>query len=120
VTDTTHAPAAQDTQIRSAMGRVIMLVDVADGSERITYECRLADAGAAREWCEQKVERATAGATFLEIQVTEEVWGLRHAWEATASRHVPETLQLGLRVDDGSVCWYAPRLVGSDGRARRL
>jgi hypothetical protein len=56
----------------------------------------------------------------LEIQVTEEVWGLRHAWEATASRLIPETLQLGLRADSGSISWYAPRLVGNDGRTRRL
>jgi hypothetical protein len=120
VTETTHPHAVQDTHSRSAVGRVIMLVQVAEGTERITYERRLADAGAAREWCEEKVQRASNGATFLEIQVTEEVWGRRHAWEATASRHIPETLQLGLRADGGTISWYAPRVVGNDGRARRL
>ena len=118
--EATHAHPARDTHSRSAVGRVIMLVKVADGTERITYERRLADAGAARQWCEEKVQRAAEGATFLEIQVTEEVWGLRHAWEATASRHIPETLQLGLRADGGAIAWYAPRLVGNDGRTRRL
>jgi hypothetical protein len=120
VTDTTHAPPARDTHTRSAVGRVIMLVDVSDGTERITYERRLADAGAARQWCEEKVECAADGATFLEIQVTEEVWGLRHAWEATPSRHIPETLQLGLRGDGGTTSRDAPRPAGNDGRTRRL
>jgi hypothetical protein len=73
------------------------------------------DAGASRP-----VERAPEGTAVLEIQVTEEVWGRRHAWEATASRHIPETLQLGLRTATGAVTWGAPHTMGGDSRQRRL
>jgi hypothetical protein len=55
----------------------------------------------------------------LEIQVTGEVWGRRHAWEATASRHIPETLQLGLRTGTDTVTWGATHDVGSELGARR-
>jgi hypothetical protein len=120
MTETRQAPVAQDAHSRSAVGRLVILVDAADGTERVTYERRLLDAGAARQWCEEKLQLAGEGTAVLEIQVTEEVWGLRHAWEAVASRHVPETLQLGLCNDRGSITWYAPRAVGSDGHARRL
>jgi hypothetical protein len=95
-----------------------MLVEVGDGTEKVTYERRWPDADAARRWCEEKVAEAERGTAVLEIQVTEEVWGHRHAWEATASRHIPETLQLGLRTRTGAVTWGAPHSVG-DGRGSR-
>jgi hypothetical protein len=50
----------------------------------------------------------------VEIQVTEEYWGRRHAWEATASRHIPETLQLGIRSSTGRITWGVPHDVGTD------
>jgi hypothetical protein len=118
MTETTHAHTAQGAHSRSAVGRLIMLVEVAGGTEKITYERRLPDARAARQWCEDKVRCAADGTAVLEIQVTEEVWGHRHAWEATASRHIPETLQLGLRGADDSIAWGAPRVVGSNRGAR--
>jgi hypothetical protein len=97
-----------------------LLVEVGGGTEKITYERRWPDARAARVWCEDKVLRASEGTAVLEIQVTEEVWGRRHAWEATASRHIPETLQLGLRTATGSVTWGAAHEVGNElGAARR-
>jgi hypothetical protein len=97
-----------------------VLVEVEDGTEKVTYERRLPDARAARQWCEEKVELASEGTAVLEIQVTEEIWGHRHAWEATASRHIPETLQLGMRSRTGVVTWGAPHAVGNDpGRRHR-
>jgi hypothetical protein len=118
--ETTHAKAAPSAQERSAVGHLIMLVEVAGGTEKVTYECRLPDAGAARRWCEEKVHGATDDTAVLEIQVTEEVWGHRHGWEATASRHIPETLQLGLRTHAGTISWDAPRTITSAPGARRL
>jgi hypothetical protein len=74
----------------------------------------------ARHWCEEKIRQAPESAAVVEIQVTEEVWGRRHAWEATASRHIPETLQLGLRSRTGTITWGAPHQVGNDlGRRSR-
>jgi hypothetical protein len=112
VTETTQAHRAQGAHSRSAVGRLTLLVEVAGGKEQVTYERRLPDAGAARQWCEDKVEHTGEDTAVLEIQVTEEVWGRRHTWEALASRHIPETLQLGLRTDSGTVTWGAPHAVG--------
>ena len=105
---------------RSALARLTLLFDAGDGSEKVTYERRWPHAHDARRWCEEKVGSAPANATVLEIQVTEEVWGRRHAWEATAQRHIPETLQLGMRSSAGTIAWGVPLEVGSDlGRSRR-
>ena len=98
---------------RSALGRVTLLVEVGGGTEKVTYERRCTDAVAARAWCEQKLREAP-DAGVVEIRVTEEVWGRRHAWEALASRHIPETLQLGLRSGVGAVTWGATHPVGDD------
>jgi hypothetical protein len=119
MTETTQAQRAPGGHTRSAVGRLILLVEVGDGTEKVTYERRWPDAEAARAWCEDKVTQAVDGTAVLEIQVTEEVWGRRHAWEATASRHIPETLQLGLRTGTGGVTWGAPHEVGNDLGARR-
>jgi hypothetical protein len=120
MTETSQAHRAQGGHTRSALGRLTVLVEVSDGTEKVTYERRWPDAKAAREWCEEKIQRASEGTAVLEIQVTEEVWGRRHAWEATASRHIPETLQLGLRTRTGSVTWGAAHEVGNDlGSQRR-
>jgi len=120
MTQASHAHAAPEAGHRSAVARVTLLVEVADGTETVSYERRLTDASTAREWCEDKVAGSSESATVLEIQVTEEVWGLRHAWEATPSRHTPETVQLGLSVAGRSIAWTVPRAVGSDRGPRRL
>lgn len=120
MTQTSPASTAPEAGNRSAVARVTVLFEVADGTETVTYERRVPDAETARAWCEDKVRRCADGTTVLEIQVTEEVWGLRHAWEATPSRHTPETLQLGLRAPGGAVSWALPRAVGSDRTSRRL
>jgi hypothetical protein len=121
VTETTHAQRTESGHSHSALGRLIVLVGAEDGgSEKVTYERRWPDAGAARAWCEEKIRSSAEGTAVLEIQVTEEVWGLRHAWEATPSRHVPETLQLGMRAPTGEITWGSPYDLGSDpGRRRR-
>ena len=103
---------------RSALGRVALLVEIGGGTEKVTYERRWPDARSARVWCEEKVRRAPDGTAVLEIQVTEEVWGRRHAWDATASRHIPETLQLGVRTREGSVTWGTPHDVGPEAPRR--
>jgi hypothetical protein len=113
MTETSHAERLQSGHSRSAVGRLTVLVEVEDGSsEKITYERRWPDARAARQWCEDKVRAASEGTAVLEIQVTEEVWGRRHAWEAVASRHIPETLQLGMRARTGEITWGTPHEVG--------
>jgi hypothetical protein len=117
--ETTQAQRPPDADNRTAVGRLTLLVDVDDGTETVTYERRLPDAEAARRWCETKVEWAAASAAVLEIQVTEEVWGRRHAWEAVVSRHTPETLQLGVRSRTGGVTWGACHPVGTDPASRR-
>jgi hypothetical protein len=120
VIETTHAPRAESGHTHSALGRVTVLVEVDDGgSEKVVYERRWLDADAARRWCEEKIRAASDGTAVLEIQVTEEVWGVRHAWEATPSRHVPETLQLGMRGQSGEITWGSPYDVGSDPSRRR-
>ena len=103
---------------RSALGRVTLLVEIGGATEKITYERRCADAAAARDWCEQKLREAPEDVAVVEIQVTEEIWGRRHAWEALASRHIPETLQLGLRSAVGAVTWGATHPVGDDAGQR--
>ena len=109
------APAQRaGEQTRSALGRLTLLVEVTGGTETVIYERRLPDAASARRWCEDKVRRTAEGTSVLEIQVIEEVWGRRHAWEATPSRHIPETLQLGLRTSAGAVTWSTPHQVGND------
>ena len=119
MTETSHAQHTGSGHTHSAVGRVILLVDVdAGASEKVTYERRWADAQAAREWCEQKLAAIADATVVLEIQVTEEVWGLRQAWEATPSRHVPQTLQLGLRAGSGEITWGEPHDVGT-GSTRR-
>ena len=121
MTETTQAHRAQAGHTRSALGRLTLLVEIADGTEKVTYERRWPDAGAARTWCEDKVRQAGEGASVLEIQVTEEVWGRRHPWEATASRHIPQTLQLGVRTRVGTVTWGTAHEVAGDlGAQRRL
>lgn len=121
MTETSHAQRAQTGHSQSALGRLTLLVEVGEGTEKVTYERRWPDAGAARAWCEDKVRQAPEGTAFLEIQVTEEVWGRRHAWEATASRHIPQTLQLGVRTRLGTVTWGSPHDVANDlGSQRRL
>jgi hypothetical protein len=112
MTATTEAQRAPNGHSRSAVGRLTLLVEVGAGTEKVTYERRWQDAAEARTWCEDKIAQAPEGAVVLEIQVTEEVWGRRHAWEATASWHIPETLQLGLRSRTGSVTWGEPHDVG--------
>ena len=113
MTTTTEAHRAPNGQSRSAVGRLTLVVEVGEGTEKVTYERRWQDAEEARRWCEEKVAQAPAGAVVLEIRVTEEVWGRRHAWDATASRHIPETLQLGLRSSTGTVTWGEAHDVGS-------
>jgi len=113
MTEATQTRAANGHS-RSALGRLTLLVEVADGTEKVTYERRWPDAHAARQWCEEKVAQAQHTTAVLEIQVTEEVWGRRHAWEATANRHIPETLQLGVRTRTGTVTWGAAHAVGND------
>jgi len=103
---------------RSALGRLTLLLEVTDGTEKVTYERRWPEAGSARAWCEQKVRTAPAGATVLEIRVLEEVWGRQHPWDATASRHIPQTLQLGVKTGEGEIIWGARHDIAS-GRARR-
>jgi hypothetical protein len=118
MTEISTAEPGTAAQARSAVGRLILLVETGDGAEKVSYERRLADAPAARQWCEERLRREI-DATVLEIQVTEEVWGHRHAWDATASAHIPETLQLGLRTGPGSISWTPPRVVGSEHGVRR-
>jgi hypothetical protein len=119
VIETTELQYAGSGHTHSAVGRVTLLVDVDEGgSEKVTYERRWPDARAAREWCEQKLEDTAESASVLEIQVTEEVWGLRQAWEATPSRHVPQTLQLGMRAGPGRILWGAPHDVGASSSRR--
>jgi hypothetical protein len=119
MTEARHAHLVPSGHSRSAVGRLTLLVEVGEGTEKVTYERRWPDARDARAWCEEKVSCAPEGAAVLEIQVTEEVWGQRYAWEATASRHIPETLQLGVRTRAGTVAWGAAHEVGNDFRARR-
>ena len=120
MTETTHEERQASEQSRSALGRLTLLVEAQGGTEQITYERRWPDARSARVWCEQKVREAPPGAAVLEIQVTEGIWGRRNSWDATASRHVPETLQLGLRTRTGTVAWGSAHDVGTAvGRQRR-
>ena len=121
MTETSQARRSQTGQSSSALGRLTLLVEVGDGTEKITYERRWADAAQARTWCEEKLRQAPEGTAVLEIQVTEDGWGRRHAWEATASRHIPQTLQLGVRTRYGTVTWGAAHEVANDlGSQRRL
>jgi len=120
VTETRQAHRAPNGHSRSAVGRLTLLVKAGDGNEKVTYERRWPDASAARHWCEEKLSQAPDGTSVLEIQVTEEVWGRRHAWDATASRHIPETLQLGLHNRAGAVTWGEPHGVGDLGSQRGL
>jgi hypothetical protein len=103
---------------RSALARLTLLLEVTDGTEKVSYERRWPESAAARAWCEAKVREAPVGATVLEIQVLEEVWGRRHPWDATASRHIPETLQLGVKTRTGEITWGARHDIASD-RPRR-
>jgi hypothetical protein len=119
VIETRQAHRTPNGHSRSAVGRLTLLVNEDDGTVKVTYERRWPDANAARHWCEQTVEQAPDGTAVLEIQVTEEVWGRRHAWDATASRHIPETLQLGLRTRSGVVSWGAPHAVGGESGTKR-
>ena len=123
MTEATQAPPTTSGHTRSAVGRLTLLVEVDEGpekgTEKVTYERRWHNADEARRWCEGKLAAAPPGTSVLEIQVTEEVWGRRHAWEAIASRHIPETLQLGLRSRSGTVTWGTAYEVGSDPAARR-
>ena len=120
MTEATQAHESGDTENRSAVGRLTLVVEVGHGTETVTYERRWPGPDEARRWCEEKVAHAPAGATVLEIQVIEEVWGRRHAWEATASRHIPETLQLGMRTGTGAVTWGEAHEVGTDAVHRRV
>lgn len=119
MTETRHLHHGSNGQARSAVGQLTMIVEVVDGTEKVTYERRVPDAASARLWCEEKVGQAPAGTAVLEIKVTEEFWGRRHPWEATARRHIPETLQLGVRTRTGTVAWGVPHQVASDLGARR-
>jgi hypothetical protein len=118
MTETKQAHHATSGQSRSALGRLTLLVEIGGGTEKVTYERRWPDADSARAWCEDKVRRTSANTSVLDIQVTEEVWGRRHAWEATANRHIAETLQLGVRTSAGVVAWGAPHVVGVLGARR--
>jgi hypothetical protein len=119
MTETRHAQSLPSGHTRSAVGRLALLVEVGDGTEKVTFERRWPDAESARLWCEAKLHGAPASTAVLEIQVTEEVWGRRHAWEATASRHLPQTLQLGVRSPAGVVTWGSTLDVSTDLGARR-
>ncbi len=119
MTETKQAHRVPGGHTRSAVGRLTLIVEVADGTEKVTYERRWPEAEAARQWCEDKLRRASEDIAVLDIQVTEEVWGRRHAWEATADRHIPETLQLGLRTSAGAVMWGDPHTLGGDLGVRR-
>jgi hypothetical protein len=119
MTETSQAPRTQAGHSRSALGRLTLLVEVGDGTEKVTYERRWAEASQARTWCEDKLHQAPEGTAVLEIQVTEEVWGRRHAWEATASRHIPQTLQLGVRTRFGTVTWGSAHDVADDLSSQR-
>lgn len=114
VFEVTREHSAGSSHSRSALGRVTLLVEIAGGTEKVTYERRCADATDARDWCAQKLAEAPDDVAVVEIQVTEEVWGRRHAWEALASRHIPETLQLGVRSSPGAITWGAIHPVGDD------
>ncbi|HEY0903086.1 MAG TPA: hypothetical protein VGE14_04285 [Marmoricola sp.] len=120
MTETTARHVLPGEQGRSALGRLALLVETPDGTEEVTYERRWHDAGAARAWCETKVRSAPAGSTVVELQVTEEVWGHLHPWDAMANRHIPQTLQLGIRQTNGTIIWGAPHEVGNlpPGRPR--
>jgi hypothetical protein len=101
-------PAAPDTECPQPPGAgSTELVEVGDGTEKVTFERRWPDA------------RSAEGTALVEVQVTEEIWGRRHAWEATASRHVLETLQLGVRARDGRITWGAAHEVANDLGLRR-
>ena len=119
MTETKQAHRVPSGHSRSAVGRLTLLVEVHGGTEKVTYERRWPDAESARRWCEDKLARVSEGTAVLDIQVTEEVWGRRHAWEATANRHIPETLQLGLWTPAGAVTWGAPLAVGGSLASRR-
>jgi hypothetical protein len=114
MTETAHVQPAASSHSRTALGRLTLLLQAGDGTEKVTYERRWPEAEAARRWCEEKIRRAPEGTAVVEILVTEEVWGRRHAWEATASRHIPETLQLGMRSRAGTITWGAPHQVSND------
>ena len=118
MTATSQAHRTPGAHSRSALGRLTVLVEVVGGTEKVTYERRLGDAREARSWCEQKILEAPEGTAVLEIQVTEEYWGRRHDWEATASRHIPETLQLGVRTKSGTVAWGEPLALGGGSHRR--
>jgi hypothetical protein len=121
MTETWEAQRMETGHSRSALGRLMLLVEVGGGTEKVTYERRWTVASEARAWCEKKLGEPPEGTAVLEIQVTEEVWGRRHAWEATASRHIPQTLQLGVRTRFGTVTWGAAHEVANDlGGQRRL
>jgi hypothetical protein len=119
MTEAVHQQRATSAVSRSALGRLTVLIEDSRGTEKVTYERRWPDAESARSWCEEKVRLALTGTAVLEIQVVEEVWGRRHAWEATPSRHIPETLQLGLRTVSGDVTWGAPHEVSRRLGAQR-
>jgi hypothetical protein len=119
MTEAVESEAHVSAHSRSALARLTLLLEGSGGTEKVTYERRWPEAASARAWCEEKVRTAPEGATVLEIQVLEEVWGRRHPWDATASRHIPETLQLGVRTRDGGITWGARHEIASD-RPRRL
>jgi hypothetical protein len=119
MTEAPETHRAPNGHPRSALGRLTVVVETGDGTEKVCYERRWPDCQSAREWCEEKVRDMSPGTAVLEIQVTEEVWGRRHAWEATANRHIPETLQLGLRTRAGTIIWGAAHEVGGGFAARR-
>jgi len=119
MTEASRLSRTPSAHSRSALGRLTLLVEVGDGTEKVTYERRWPDARSARTWCEDKIARAAEGTALVEVQVTEEIWGRRHAWEATASRHLPETLQLGMRARDGRITWGAAHEVANDLGLRR-
>lgn len=118
MTGTIQTEAHVGEQTRSALARLTLLVEVVDGTETVSYERRWAEAASARAWCEEKVRTAPVGASVLEIQVVEEVWGRRHRWDATASRHIPQTLQLGVKTRTGDITWGSRHPFTSD-RPRR-
>jgi len=114
MTEAVPVQRAAEEHTHSALGQLTFFVKVTGATETVIYERRWPDAASARRWCEDKVRRTAAGTSVLEIRVTEEVWGRRHAWEATPSRHIPETLQLGLRTSTGAVTWGTRHQVGND------
>ena len=80
MTETSRVQRTQGGYLRSAVGRLILLIESGDGTEKVTYERRWPNAESAREWCEDRIGQAPEGAAVLEIQVTAEIGGRRHAW----------------------------------------